>query len=71
MDSNKNKKISEDELNNTIAEIQTIMNGMDKKTFYAETGMEWEGSIQNAPAIKEKHKYTSEPDIPDCGCIYG
>lgn len=20
---------------------------------------------------KEKHKYSSEPDIPDCGCIYG
>lgn len=65
---NKNNQISESELNKTIDEIQEIMNGMDKRTFHSNTSMEWEGSIQNAP---KKHTYTSEPEIPDCGCIYG
>ncbi len=65
---NKNNQIPESELNKTIDEIQEIMNCMDKKTFNGNTSMEWEGSIQNAP---KKYKYTSEPDIPDCGCIYG
>lgn len=50
----------------TVDEIQAMMDKMDKRTFGATTGMEWEGSIQNAPK-----RYSSEPEIPDCGCIYG
>ena len=34
---NKNNQISENELNKTIDEIQEIMNGMDKRTFYSNT----------------------------------
>lgn len=43
------KKMTDEEIDHTIEEIQAIMNAMEKKTFHSETSMEWEGSIQNAP----------------------
>lgn len=36
----------------TVEEIQRIMDGMDKRTFGSFTGLEWEGSVQNAPLKK-------------------
>lgn len=38
-----------DKIELTVDEIQKIMDRQVKKTFNAEAGLEWEGSIQSAP----------------------
>lgn len=48
MQGDKEKQMDQD-IELTVDEIQRIMDRMDKRTFGSETGLEWEGSIQNAP----------------------